>query len=664
MIFRNCFLLLSFLWIPQIASSAIPATTITTATTPSQNNNIITYPLVPHHVQRERVLKERQKSNDLDDTQFRRRDIAQEVGALYQGYGTHYVDLWCGTPPQRQTVIVDTGSSVTAFPCSGCKNCGAPKYHIDNLFDEDDSSSFSQSTCSSGNSNSCTTQKGQCEKDGTCTIGIAYAEGSRWKANESTDLCYIGGPHDAPLLAADDNDNHKKEVDIDPHHASQLAFDLVFGCQTLVTGLFKTQLADGIMGMDMRKDSFWYQMFNAGKLGPSKQFALCFSRQPMAERDGTEAGALTLGGVDPRLHTSDMVFTSRASGGRTGFFSVKVRKVYLREGTYGQSVKSTSSDALAGVRDLGVSFNSLNSGGVIVDSGTTDTYWNRHIATAFKQAFQEMTGRPYTHSALTLTEEELAAFPTILFQLVADPEANAGSDPAFTVGLAGALDSDYPKDVIIAFPPTHYMEYDPDDGKWTARFYPQEAGGSVLGANAMMGHDVMFDVDKDRIGWAESNCDYTKLVTENGYEFTGKTGTTSGSNANDDDDDDQTKADKTKEKAKHGEYEFGNGIKEFADACDSLECRGAISFGLVVALCMGCCVARCFCTSSARPDSGYRIALSKSEEEIELSSNGNGAEFSSYKDEPDGDDHDDDDDHLPDEEQPSSKEAEFEGDFI
>ena len=33
---------------------------------------------------------------------------AQQVAALFQGYGTHYADLWCGTPPQRQTVIVDT----------------------------------------------------------------------------------------------------------------------------------------------------------------------------------------------------------------------------------------------------------------------------------------------------------------------------------------------------------------------------------------------------------------------------------------------------------------------------------------------------------------------------------------------------------------------------
>lgn len=50
-----------------------------------------------------------------DQVLFRRRRNMQEkeesklpqAAELYQGYGTHYVDLWLGLPnPQRQTVIV------------------------------------------------------------------------------------------------------------------------------------------------------------------------------------------------------------------------------------------------------------------------------------------------------------------------------------------------------------------------------------------------------------------------------------------------------------------------------------------------------------------------------------------------------------------------------
>lgn len=54
---------------------------------------------------------------------------------LSQGYGTHLANVWVGSPhPQRKTVIVDTGSHFTAFPCQGCNNCGAV-YHTDPYFD-------------------------------------------------------------------------------------------------------------------------------------------------------------------------------------------------------------------------------------------------------------------------------------------------------------------------------------------------------------------------------------------------------------------------------------------------------------------------------------------------------------------------------------------------
>jgi hypothetical protein len=52
------------------------------------------------------------------------------VAPLFEGMGTHYSFIWVGTPPQRVSVIMDTGSHHTAFPCKGCK-CGT---HVRDFF--------------------------------------------------------------------------------------------------------------------------------------------------------------------------------------------------------------------------------------------------------------------------------------------------------------------------------------------------------------------------------------------------------------------------------------------------------------------------------------------------------------------------------------------------
>ena len=442
-------------------------------------DELLTIPLIPHHVQRERrslVL-----SQEEDSLLRRRREQALQVGALYQGYGTHYVDLWVGKPPQRQTVIVDTGSGVTAFPCSGCADCGE-SYHIDQFFQEQKSETFEKLTC-----DECT--RGSCH-DHECRIGMSYQEGSSWSAFESRDICYAGGPHDEPLAEGDNGGD-----DVDPHHASAYAFPLKFGCQTKITGLFKTQLADGIMGMDNASTSYWSQMHDAGKL-TNRQFALCYSRQPTSTREGTEAGALTFGGPDTRLHTSPMVY-SGGKDGRAGFFSVHMRKMYLRQGGGGDS--ATSTDATLTVTPLDVSEDNLNRGGIIVDSGTTDTYFSRSIASAFTAVFEEMTGQKYGHDPVDLTPDQLNALPTILLQIAGDEHKNKelfGTD--YVTGLAGqGIDPENPYDIIVAMPPSHYMEYDTKKEKYVARFYTDEGSGSVLGGNAIMGHDVYFDIENN-----------------------------------------------------------------------------------------------------------------------------------------------------------------------
>ena len=69
--------------------------------------------------------------NDINEVNATHRQLRMitERSPLFQGMGTHYSFLWVGTPPQRVSVIMDTGSHHTAFPCVGCK-CGK---HVSNL---------------------------------------------------------------------------------------------------------------------------------------------------------------------------------------------------------------------------------------------------------------------------------------------------------------------------------------------------------------------------------------------------------------------------------------------------------------------------------------------------------------------------------------------------
>lgn len=468
---------------------------------------LVHIPLFPEH-----VIRRRNRILDGETSAAEEEGHATQVDALYQGYGTHYVDLWCGTPPQRQTVILNTGGPGTAFPCSDCHDCGLD-YHVDNYFQEGNSISFRQVGCDECflGTKSSDDPSQQC----ACEFGVMYAEGSSWRAKESLDHCYIGGLHNKPISV--DDGGHD---DLDPEHAVAFAFDLLFGCQTSITGLFIEQMADGILGMDNSEKSFWHQMYEA-KMMDDEKFSLCYARQPHVNRSGTESGAMTLGGTDDRLHLNPMVFTLHNDDWERNY-GVLLRKIYLREGGGGDSVNST--DPYLNIKQIDISEEALNRGPVIIESGTTDTYVTSQLAEPFQQAWKLMTGSAYSNRALYITYEELQKLPTIILQLEGAVELNKEvGDPNKIVGLAGDLDLDHPYDVLLALPPTHYMELSEATGAYYARFYMEEPprSGSLLGANAIMGHDVLFDAKNHRVGWAESHCDYTHLVEKEGFDPSG-----------------------------------------------------------------------------------------------------------------------------------------------
>jgi hypothetical protein len=262
-----------------------------------------------------------------------------ELTPLYPGYGTHFSYVYVGTPPQRQSVIIDTGSHYTAFPCTGCSQCGQ---HTDNYWDMKNSTTMNVPKCS-----------GQ-----PCVISQSYSEGSSWKAIKVIDRFYVGA-----LTSEPTNGNY--------------SVDFLFGCQTSETGLFRTQLADGIMGMYMAEDTLPNQLFKQG-VTSTKLFSLCY-------RVG--GGVLTLGGVDQRIHSEPVIKYAKLRS-NAGWFALNLMDISLVDQAH--SSGGTGSEE-QGYRSVNYPANKYTEGkGCIVDSGTTDTYLPVGLAGPFQALFRYM----------------------------------------------------------------------------------------------------------------------------------------------------------------------------------------------------------------------------------------------------------------------------------
>lgn len=454
---------------------------------------------------------------------------------LYEGYGVHYVDLWVGCPPQRQTVIVDTGSSVTGFPCSGCHHCGGDaesndehlQYHTDVLFQPEQSTCFEKVT----HSDNCLVGDWNYDSN-TCRASKHYSEGSTWEAFEAVDQVYTGGDHNTVDTERKDNDS----------------FKLHFACQDQVTGLFEQQLADGIMGMYNSPESFWYQMYTEKKM-EQKAFSLCYAEPGHVERTGTLAGAMVLGGVDVRLHKTPMIWAEETSAHHDGKYEIHLEKVYLQanspatsadhDNEYEKELASTV-DNLSTLYNVQIFEESLNNKGpVIIDSGTTATYLTSQLLHHFVDKFNSMVPEDvmvlgsdkYYH----LTLRQLQELPTVVFQIKGwqPKDKDEQEDPPETTNIPGIVGTDTGdlkhagKSILIRMPPSHYLTRKDDDEEmdWDALddishykfniYFSKSSGkGATLGANFMRGHDILFDIENNRIGFAESDCEYASLVAD------------------------------------------------------------------------------------------------------------------------------------------------------
>ena len=165
----------------------------------------------------------------------------------------------------KQTVIVDTGSHVTAFPCIGCVSCGS---HSDKYFDYNKSTTSRVLTCDEGISCNC--------EDNKCKYYQSYMEGSSISGYLVEDYIIFGDDFD---------------------HAHN--FLAIFGCHTRETHLFKTQYADGIMGIGPKNQvkTIIEYLYDSELLINSDVFSICL---------GKTDGFMTIGGYNSSMHNTEI----------------------------------------------------------------------------------------------------------------------------------------------------------------------------------------------------------------------------------------------------------------------------------------------------------------------------------------------------------------------
>eukprot|EP00747_Dinoflagellata_sp_TGD_P089985 gnl/TRDRNA2_/TRDRNA2_164525_c1_seq1.p1 gnl/TRDRNA2_/TRDRNA2_164525_c1~~gnl/TRDRNA2_/TRDRNA2_164525_c1_seq1.p1 ORF type:complete len:495 (+),score=39.75 gnl/TRDRNA2_/TRDRNA2_164525_c1_seq1:172-1656(+) len=178
-------------------------------------------------------------------------------------YAYYYVDLQVGTPPQRVSTILDTGSSFLGFPCSSCDHCG---HHIDPGFAFGSSSSASWVSCGPGCNNSC--------EKGHCAYEQVYTEGSSISGFMFEDEVRLGDTLEPSLPVR-----------------SRM------GCHQHENKLFYTQRANGILGIfpkEKKGTTMLQDLFKDTRHIKSDIFAICLAEW---------GGRFVVGGYNVSYHT-------------------------------------------------------------------------------------------------------------------------------------------------------------------------------------------------------------------------------------------------------------------------------------------------------------------------------------------------------------------------
>ncbi|XP_020156884.1 aspartic proteinase nepenthesin-1-like [Aegilops tauschii subsp. strangulata] len=353
------------------------------------------------------------------------------------GAGAYHMSVSIGTPPLTFPAILDTGSDLVWTQCAPCTQCFPQPTP---LYEPAGSSTFSKLPCASPLCQSMPSPFRACNASG-CAYDYRYVVGFT-AGRLATETLTVGGA---------------------------TFREVTFGCSTANGGHMDN--ASGIVGLGRSPLSL------VSQLGIGR-FSYCL-------RSDSEAGA------------SPILFGSLASVTGDDVQStpfVRNPAVPVRRAPY-YYVNLTG--VTVGATDLPVApstfgFTRAGAGGVIVDSGTTFTYFAEAGYVMLKQAFLSQT-------AGRLTRVSGAPFDfDLCFEAGGDLDVGAVPVPGLVLRFAGGAE--------YAVPRLSYFDAVDEQGRVACLLVLPTRGVSVIGNVMQMDLHVLYDLDGGVLSFAPADC--------------------------------------------------------------------------------------------------------------------------------------------------------------
>ncbi|KAF5783377.1 putative nepenthesin [Helianthus annuus] len=374
----------------------------------------------------------------------------------------YYTKIGIGTPPKEYHVQVDTGSDIMWINCIQCQGCVNKGYHGLDLTQYDPNASYTEKpvTCQEEickDINGVTDTVHGCKANASCFYNENYGDGSNSMGYMVKDVVQY--------------DSVFGDLITQLEKAS-----VIFGCGTIQTGTINSSddALDGILGFGNSNASVISQLASSGKV--KRMFAHCL--------DSDNGGGIFAIGhvVQPKVNSTHLIqeqghYTVNVTG-------IEVDAEFLNLSTYAQH---------GGVEKRRA----------IIDSGTTLAY------------LPEVIYKPLVNKIITGRLDMRHLYPHDGYTCMDLSGSLDGEFPAVTFHFESSLSLKvYPHDYLFAY-----------DGLTCLGWQKNDMGSKdiretiVLGDFILSNKLVLYDLEKQTIGWTEYNCSSNITIMDDISKF-------------------------------------------------------------------------------------------------------------------------------------------------